>query len=88
MHNIKDKLSAMPKYHFWCIKVHENNKCMIALTQITNTEIFVSTALPQFQVIEPQSFVYKQKKQQKLLKSMLIFGIFHGNLLQNYIVGM
>ena len=64
MHNIKDKLSAMPKYHFWCIKVHENNnKCMIALTQITNTEIFVFTALLQFQVIVPQSFVYEQKKQ-------------------------
>ena len=44
---------------------------MIALTQIRNSEIYVFVAVLVFKLIEPYSFVYKQNRQQKLLKSRL-----------------
>ena len=64
-----------------------NNKYMIALTQITNTEIFVFIVVLVFKVSSRKCFVYKQKRQYKLLKSRLLFkkiANFTGKLLQNY----
>ena len=41
-----------------------NGKYMISSTQITRTEIFAFIAVSVFKLaIEPQSFVYKQKRQ-------------------------
>ena len=57
---------------------------MISSTQITNTRIHNCSS---FKVIEPQSFVCKQKRQQELLKRRLLFrkiASFTGKLLQNY----
>ena len=54
---------------------------MIASTQITNTGIFALKSLNR------EGFVYKQKRQQKLVKSRLLFKTitnFTGILLQNY----
>ena len=56
-----------------------NKKYMIASTKITNTEIFTLIAVL---VFEPSSFVNKQKRQQKLLKSRLLFKNFTGKLQQ------
>ena len=39
-----------------------NNKYMIASTQTTNSEIFAFIAVLVLKVIEPKSFVYKQKR--------------------------
>ena len=53
---------------------------MIASTQISTTEIFTDIALLVFKLLS-RSFVYKQKRQQKLLKSRLLFNKifkFHG----------
>ena len=55
---------------------------MIALTQIINTEIFACITV----LVESKNFVYKQKRQQKLLKRRLLFqkiATFTSKLLQN-----
>ena len=44
---------------------------MIASRQITNTGIFALMAVLVFELLSRKSFVYKQKRQQKLLKSRL-----------------
>ena len=57
---------------------------MIASTQITNTESFAFIAVLVFKLL--RTFVYKQKRQYKLLKSRLLFekiANFTGKLLQN-----
>ena len=62
-----------------------NNKYMIALIQITKTEISTSIAAPVIKLLNPRGFVYKQERHQKLLKSRLFFkkiGNFTGKLLQ------
>ena len=46
---------------------------MMASTLITNTEIFLIHSCSSFQVIEPKRFVYMQRRQQKRLKSRLLF---------------
>ena len=68
-----------------------NNKDMIALTQIRNTEIFAFIAVLVFKLLSRLfcfvCFVYKQKRQQKLLKSKLLLkqiANFTGKLLQRY----
>ena len=64
------------------LEVQSRNLC-----NRNNTKIFSLIALLVFKVIEPQSFVYKQKRQQKLLKSRLPFkklANLTGKLLQNY----
>ena len=60
---------------------------MIASTQITNTEFFAFIAVPVFKLLGRKVFVYKQKRQKKLLKSRLLFmkiANFTGKLPQNY----
>ena len=60
---------------------------MIVSTQITNTEFFSIHSCSSFYVVEPYNFVYKQKRQKKLLKSRLIFKKIAnstGKLLENY----
>ena len=57
---------------------------MIALTQITNTNILTFIAVLVFKLL---SFVYKLKKTTKILKSRLLFkkiAKFTGKLQQNY----
>ena len=59
---------------------------MIASTQITNAEIFALIAVLVFMLLS-HSFVYKQKRQYKLLKSRLLFeqiANFKAKLQQNY----
>ena len=47
-----------------CYIFHFNNKYMIALTQITNTEIFPFIAVLVFKLLSPKVlFVYKLKRQ-------------------------
>ena len=46
---------------------------MIASIQITNTEIFIFIAVLVFKLLNRKSFVYKQTRQYKLLKSRLLF---------------
>ena len=58
-----------------------NKKYMIASTKITNTEIFTLIAVL---VFEPSSFANKQKRQQKLLKSRLLFKISRVNYSKKY----
>ena len=58
---------------------------MIALTQKISTEVFTFKAVVAFKLLS-RSFVYKQKRQQKLQKSRLLFKkitTFSGRLLQN-----
>ena len=60
---------------------------MVASTKITNTEIFAFIAAQVFKLLKPKIFVYKQKTQQKLLKSWLLFkkvANFTGKLLKSY----
>ena len=52
---------------------------MIALIQITKTEISISMAVLVFKLLSPRGFVYKQRRQQKLLKSRLFFQISQEN---------
>ena len=54
-----------------------NNKYVIALIQITKTEISISIAVLVFKLLSPRGFFYKQKR---LLKSRLFFQIS----LENY----
>ena len=59
---------------------------MIASTKITNAEILAFIAVLVFKLMN-RSFVYKQKRQKKLLKSRLLLKKitnFTGKLLQNY----
>ena len=56
---------------------------MIASTQITNTEMFTFIAILVFKLLSSK-VVYKQKRQQKPLKSRLLFkktANFRGKLL-------
>ena len=60
---------------------------MITSLQTTNTEIFAFTAFLVFKLLSNKSFVYKQNRQQKLLKSWLNFkkiANFIGKLHQIY----
>ena len=73
------------------LKVHSsklcNNKYMIALTQVTNTEIFAFIAVLVFKLLRAKYYVYKQERQYKLLKSRLVLNKivnFTCKLLQNY----
>ena len=61
------------------------DKCMVAPTQITNTQIFSFLAVLDFKLLS-RKVVYKQKRRKKLLKSRLFFkklASFTGKLLQN-----
>ena len=60
---------------------------MIASIQITTTEIFAFIAVVVFNSLIRKSLFKKQKRQQKLLKSRLLFkkiANFTGKLLQNH----
>ena len=64
-----------------------NSKYMIASIQITTTEIFAFIAVVVFNSLIRKSLFKKQKRQQKLLKSRLLFkkiANFTGKLLQNH----
>ena len=59
---------------------------MIALTQITNTEIFASIAVNVLKLFSRKVLFITKKRQQKPLKSRLLFkkkANFTGKLLQN-----
>ena len=59
---------------------------MIALKQITETEIFVFIAIPVFKLLSSKILFIVHKKK-KMLKSRLLFrkrANFKGTLLQNY----
>ena len=60
---------------------------MITSTQIPNTEIFVIIAVLVFLLLSSKVLFIKQRRQQKLLISRLLFkkiANFMGKLLQNY----
>ena len=60
---------------------------MIASIQITTTEIFAFIAVVVFDLLIRKCLLKKQKRQQKLLKSRLLFkkiANFTGKLLQNH----
>ena len=60
---------------------------MIALTQITNTEIFAFIVVLVFKLFSRKILFINKKRQKKLLKSRLLFkkiANFTGKLLQNY----
>ena len=60
---------------------------MITPKQITNTEIFVIRAVLVFMLLSRKVLFIKQKRQQKLLISRLLFkkrANFMAKLLQNY----
>ena len=60
---------------------------MIALTQITNTEIFVLIAVLVFKLLSGKVLFISRKDNRKLLKNRLLFkkiANFRGKLLQNY----
>ena len=60
---------------------------MIASIQITTTEIFAFIAVVVFDLLIRNCLFKKQKRQQKLLKSRLLFkkiANFTGKLLQNH----
>ena len=50
-----------------------DNEYKITSTQITNTEIFAFIAVLVFKLLSRKVFVYRQKRQKKLLKSRLLF---------------
>ena len=61
------------------------NKNMIALTQITNSEIFAFITLPVFKILIPK-VLFINRKDKRNLKSRLLFkkiANFTGKLLQN-----
>ena len=60
---------------------------MIALTQITNTEIFALIAVLVFTLLSGKVLFINRKDNRKLLKNRLLFkkiANFRGKLLQNY----
>ena len=60
---------------------------MIASTQISNTESFTFIAALVFKILSRKVLFINKKRQQKLLKSRLLFkkiANFTGKLLQNY----
>ena len=62
-----------------------DNKYMIALIQITNTEMFAAVLV--FKLLSRKVLCYKQKRQWKLLKSRLLFkkiANFTVKLVQSY----
>ena len=64
-----------------------NNKYMTASTQISNTESFTFIAALVFKILSRKVLFINKKRQQKLLKSRLLFkkiANFTGKLLQNY----
>ena len=60
---------------------------MIALTQITNTEIFALIAVLVFKLLSGKVLFINRKDNRNLLKNRLLFkkiANFRGKLLQNY----
>ena len=60
---------------------------MIASTKVTNAEIFACIVVLVFELLSSKFFVYKHKRQEKLLKSKQLFKkitYFTVKLLQNY----
>ena len=51
---------------------------MIASTQITNTEVFAFIAVLVFKLLSRKGFFVKQKRQIKLLKSIVYSFMFDG----------
>ena len=81
---VKIKDSKSERYSH---KNFQNNKYMMASTQITNTEIFTFIAALVLKLFSRKALFLNLKRQQKLLKSRLLFkkiANFTGELLQNY----
>ena len=64
-----------------------NNRYMIASTQITNTEVFAFISVLALKLLSRKVLFTNRKRQQKLLKSRLLFkkiANFTGQLIQNF----
>ena len=74
---LKSLETCIPNVKNHHLKVHTfklyKKKYMIALTKITNPQNLTFLALLVFKLLNSKEFVYKQKREWKVLRSKLIF---------------